>query len=215
MKLVIFDLDGTLLNTLQDLTDAANAALKACGFALRSKQEIQQFIGDGVTKLLERTLPDGQKNSENTARLKQAFFAYYDMHLWTNTFPYPGIEKLLQDLSARKVKLAVASNKYQSATQRLIKHFFAQIPFTAVLGQQEGVPTKPDPQMVFHVLRLAGVEAAESLYVGDSAIDMQTAKNAGVHACGATWGFRPSNELAAFNPLRLAETPQDILDIFH
>lgn len=214
MKLVIFDLDGTLLNTLQDLADAANAALKACGFAPRSKREVQQFVGNGVAKLLERSLPDDHKTSEHLARLQRAFLKYYDEHLWINTCPYPGIEKLLQDLSARKIKLAVASNKYQSAAERLIKHFFPHISFVAVLGQREGVPTKPNPQIVFDILSGAGVQAEETLYVGDSAVDMQTAINAGVKPCGVTWGFRPREELAVFSPLLLAVHPQDILHLF-
>ena len=211
MKLVIFDLDGTLLNTLDDLAASANAALSACGFAPRTKQEVQQFVGNGVTKLLERSLPDGAQTPENIAKLKQAFFAYYDAHLWDRTRPYPGIENLLQALAERGVKLAVASNKYQDAVERLIKHFFPEIPFVAISGQRDGVPTKPNPQMVFGILRAAGIGAADTLYVGDSAVDMQTAQNAGMHACGVTWGFRRREELAAFDGILLADKPVQIL----
>ena len=211
MKLVIFDLDGTLLNTLEDLAASANAALAACGFPARSVNEVRQFVGNGVAKLLERALPDGAKTPENIAQLKQAFFAYYDAHLWDHTRPYPEIEKLLQALAARGVKLAVASNKYQRATERLIKHFFPEIPFIAILGQRDGVPTKPNPQMVFDVLRTAEIRAADTLYVGDSSVDMQTAQNAKVRACGVTWGFRSREELAAFDGILLADKPVQIL----
>ena len=211
IKLVIFDLDGTLLNTLKDLAVAANAALRVCGFPPRSEQEIQHFVGNGVAKLLERALPPGSQTPENLARLKQAFFDDYDAHLWTHTTLYPGIENLLTGLAARKILLAVASNKYQRATARLIGHFFPHIPFVSVCGQRENVPTKPHPQIITDILQTACVLPSETLYVGDSAVDMQTAQNAGVKACGVTWGFRSREELAAFSPELLADSPQDIL----
>ena len=212
MKLVIFDLDGTLLNTLDDLAQAANAALRACGFAERSVDEVRQFVGNGVTKLLERALPEGQKNPENLARLKQAFFDYYNLHLWDQTRPYPGIESLLETLQVRGIKLAIASNKYQRAVEELVAHFFPHISFAAVWGQREDIPTKPDPRMVHEILRACDVSAADTLYVGDSAIDMQTAQNAGVRACGVTWGFRLREELSAFHPVLLADAPHQIFD---
>jgi len=212
IKLVIFDLDGTLLNTLDDLACSANAALSTCGFPPRSRQEVQRFVGNGVAKLLERALPSGTQTPENLTRLKQAFFDYYDAHLWTHTTPYPGIENLLTGLAARKILLAVASNKYQSATERLVRHFFPQLPFVAVSGQRENVPTKPNPQIVADILQTACVLPSETLYVGDSGVDMQTAQNAGVQACGVAWGFRPREELAAFAPCLLADTPKDLSD---
>lgn len=211
MKLVIFDLDGTLLNTLPDLAGAANAALAACGFAPRTEREVQAFVGNGVSKLLERALPDGQKTVENLELLKQSFFAYYDEHLWDQTAVYPGIKNLLEQLSQRGVQLAVASNKYQRAVERLIAHFFAPISFVAVRGQREGLPTKPNPQMVTDILQVARVNAEDALYVGDSAVDMQTAQNATVKACGVTWGFRAREELAAYQPALLADEPNEIL----
>lgn len=213
MKLVIFDLDGTLLNTLDDLAAAANAALQACGFAVRTKQQIRQFVGNGVSKLLERALPDGAKTPENVALLKKTFVAYYEDHLWETTTPYPGIENLLKQLTCRGVQLAVVSNKYQKATERLVTHFFAPLPFAAVCGQREGIAVKPHPQAVFSILAKTGIPAAETLLVGDSAVDMQTAQNAAIHACGVTWGFRPREELTAFHPLLVADKPQEILSL--
>ncbi len=211
MKLVIFDLDGTLLNTLKDLMCAVNAALATCNFPPRTQEEIQQFVGNGVSKLLERSLAQGEKTPEHLTRLKSAFFTYYDAHLWDYTQPYPGIKKLLQGLASRHVQLAIASNKYQSAVERLAAHFFPQVPFAAVLGQREGIPTKPNPQIVFEILKIAGVSPADALYVGDSAVDMQTAQNAGVKACGVTWGFRPRATLAAYCPAWLVDAPKEIL----
>ena len=213
IQLVIFDLDGTLLNTLDDLAYAANAALASCGFASRSLQEVQAFIGNGVEKLLFRTLPDGQKTPENLARMKHAFLDYYFAHLWEHTHPYDGITEVLTALQTRGIQLAVASNKYFPATEKLLTHFFAHIPFVAVLGQQEGVALKPDPAMVHTVLLQAHVKPENALYVGDSDVDMQTAHNAGVHACGALWGFRPREVLQPYHPEYLIETPRELLSV--
>ena len=211
--LLIFDLDGTLLSTMDDLAAAANHALAACGFAPRSTEECRNFVGNGVAKLLERALPKSARTPENLARMRTAFFAYYDTHLWNYTRPYAGITAVLETLQKRNVQLAVASNKYHAATQRLIAHFFPQISFAAVLGQRDGVPLKPHPQIVQDILAVAGETAAHTLYVGDSDVDMQTAQNAGVAACGVTWGFRPRETLAAYQPAYLIDRPQQLLDL--
>lgn len=211
--LIIFDLDGTLLNTLDDLTDATNHALTSCGFAPRTVDECRRFVGSGVTKLLERALPEQARNPENAARLRAAFFTYYDAHLRDHTFPYDGMGELLTTLQTRSVKLAVASNKYQAATERLIAHFFPQITFTAVLGQRENVPVKPHPQIVQDILAAAHETTAHALYVGDSDVDMQTAQNAGVKACAVTWGFRPRDMLAVYHPAYMLDSPVQLLDI--
>lgn len=212
-NLVIFDLDGTLLNTLADLSAAVNAALVQGGFAPRSLKQVQHFVGNGVEKLLLRALPDGYQTPENLARLKPAFFAYYDGHLWDYSHPYDGICTLLQSLQQRGVLLAVASNKYQRATEKLVAHFFPQIDFAAVLGQQAGRPTKPDPFIVQEILARARMTAQEALYVGDSDVDMQTAANARVTVCGVTWGFKTRDVLQAFHPAYLIDTPQELLTL--
>lgn len=209
--LVIFDLDGTLLNTIDDLATAANHALKVCGFPLRSVEECRQFVGNGVTKLLERALPVGSCTPENIARMRDAFFAFYDVHLADQTRPYEGIVALLSSLQARQIQLAVCSNKYQAATSRLVKHFFPTIDFVSVQGQQDGVPVKPHPQMVRNILTQAQATPSDCLYVGDSDVDMQTAKQADVKACAVTWGFRPREVLAAYEPAYWADTPAQIL----
>lgn len=211
--LVIFDLDGTLLNTLRDLSAAANHALAVCGFPPRTEQECCRFVGNGVGKLLERALPDGDKTSENLARMKKAFFDYYDVHLTDFTRPYAGIGKTLEALQARGVKLAVASNKYQRATSKLMTHFFPQITFASVLGQQDGIPTKPHPFMVEQLLKTTGELRTGTLYVGDSDVDMLTAQNAGVTACGVTWGFRSREVLATYSPAYLIDKPEQLLEI--
>lgn len=211
MKIAIFDLDGTLLNTIADLASAANHALEALGFPRRSEEECRQFVGNGVTKLLERALPEGSKTPGQVERMREEFFKYYDEHLWDATFVYPGMTELLDALQARGVMLAVASNKYQSATERLVKHFFPQIQFLDVLGQRDGVPVKPDPDIVYELLLSAGTKKEDVLYVGDSDVDMQTAKNAGVRVCAVTWGFRTRELLETFHPDFITGNPQDIL----
>ncbi len=211
--LVIFDLDGTLLNTIDDLTAAANHALWAYGFAPRSVDECRSFVGNGVSKLLERALPKHARTPANLQRMHQEFFAYYDAHLWDKTRPYGNIVSIVASLQGRGIKLAVASNKYQSATERLVEHFFPRVPFVTVLGQRENVPTKPNPQIVQEILSLANEPGENTFYVGDSGVDMQTAQNAGVKACGVTWGFRSREELAAYHPAYLIDCPYQLLDL--
>lgn len=210
MKVVIFDLDGTLLNTIADLAAAANHALTALGFPRRGEEECIRFVGNGVTKLLERALPDGAKTPENVERMREEFFKYYDEHLWDKTTVYPGITELLEALQTQGALLAVASNKYQSATERLVKHFFPQIHFLDVLGQRDGVPVKPDPDIVHEILLSAGVKKEDVLYVGDSDVDMQTAQNAGVRVCAVTWGFRSRELLEGYRPDFVTGNPADI-----
>lgn len=210
MKVVIFDLDGTLLNTIADLAAAANHALTALGFPRRGEEECTRFVGNGVTKLLERALPDGAKTPENVERMREEFFKYYDEHLWDKTTVYPGITELLEALQTQGALLAVASNKYQSATERLVKHFFPQIHFLDVLGQRDGVPVKPDPDIVHEILLSAGVKKEDVLYVGDSDVDMQTAQNAGVRVCAVTWGFRSRELLEGYRPDFITGNPADI-----
>lgn len=209
--LIIFDLDGTLLNTIDDLAAAANYALTACGFPARSVEECRQFVGDGVTKLLERALPTGTFSADNMARMREAFFSYYDAHLTDKTRPYDGVAQLLGDLQARNIELAVCSNKYQRATSRLMQYFFPKIDFVAVQGQVETIPVKPHPQMMCEILRAAHTIREDCLYVGDSDVDVQTAHNAGVKMCAVTWGFRSRDVLAAYHPDYFADEPAKIL----
>ncbi len=212
--LAIFDLDGTLLDTIDDLAQAANAALVSCGLPPRTVEECRQFVGNGVSKLLERALPEGNRTPEVLASMHTAFFAYYDAHLTDKTRPYSGIETLLNELQMRGVKLAVASNKYQCATERLIKYFFPHISFVAVLGQRKNIPVKPHPHIVQEILSLAHETRENTLYIGDSDVDMQTAQNADIKACGVTWGFRSRETLAAYHPAVLVDHPQEITRLF-
>lgn len=212
-ELLIFDLDGTLLDTVADLAASTNYALKQCGFPTHEVPAYRFFIGNGINKLFERVLPEENKSQENILELRKHFLDYYNGHNAELTVPYPGIPELLQKLQVRGLKLAVASNKYQSGTADLIQYFFPNINFSAVFGQQEGVAVKPDPTIVHNILKIANVEKSKVLYIGDSGVDMQTAQNAGIDACGVTWGFRPRAELEVFSPQYMVETPEEILNI--
>lgn len=212
-QLVIFDLDGTLLNTIADLAEAVNRALVACGFAEHPTDAYRFFVGDGVSKLFERALPPEARTAENIARIRTHFIPYYDAHNADLSRPYEGIVELLAELQSRGVKMAVASNKYQAATQKLVSHYFSDTDFVAVFGQREGVAIKPDPQIIFDVLEVAGVTPEDMLYVGDSNVDMQTGPRAGVDTVGVSWGFRPREELAAHNPVAIIDHPLQLLDL--
>ncbi|MDR0892257.1 MAG: HAD family hydrolase [Mediterranea sp.] len=211
-KLVIFDLDGTLLNTIADLAGSTNYALAQLGYPTRELKEFPMMVGNGINKLFERSLPEGEKTRENVLRVRRIFLEHYDTHNMDHTVPYPGIVEMLADLQAAGVQMAVASNKYQEATRKLIAHYFPEVPFVTVLGQRDGVPFKPDPTIVFDVLALTGVAKGEMLFVGDSGIDMHTALNAGVDACGVTWGFRPG-ELEPLRPAYIVSEATEITRI--
>ncbi|MBQ8889345.1 MAG: HAD family hydrolase [Bacteroidaceae bacterium] len=211
-KLIIFDLDGTLLNTIADLAMATNHALQQLGYPTHDTDTYRFFVGNGINKLLERSLPEAEKNEANVMRLRSHFLPFYDKHNADLSTPYPGIPELLQTLQLKGMKIAVASNKYQSATVKLILHYFPNIQFVEVLGQREGIAVKPDPSIVFDILRKAEVDKEEVLYVGDSNVDMQTALNAGVDAVGVSWGFRPRTELEAFHPLAVIDKADELLN---
>ena len=209
-KLVIFDLDGTLLNTIADLANSTNYALKVLGYPIHEPDKYNFMVGNGINKLFERALPDGEKTEENVLRVRQEFVPYYDQHNEEKSRPYPGVTELLETLQTAGMQLAVASNKYQAATEKLIAHYFPNIKFTAVFGQREGIPVKPDPIIVKEILQIAKVQEEETLYVGDSGVDMQTAINAGVTSCGVTWGFRPRTELESFHPDHIVDNAEEI-----
>lgn len=208
--LAIFDLDGTLLNTIADLATATNQALEACGFPTHPISAYPMFVGNGINKLFERALPAESRTEENIMRIRAHFLPYYDEHNADLSKPYPGIPQLLEELQTAGVHLAVASNKYQRATEKLIRHYFPTIRFAAVFGQREGIPVKPHPQIVEDILTLVPVNKEEVIYIGDSGVDMQTALHAGVESIGVTWGFRPKEELLQHSPTYLVDSADEI-----
>ena len=211
--LIIFDLDGTLLNTIADLAAATNYALEQCGYPTHSPEAYPYFVGNGVTKLLERVLPEDMRIRTNIDRMRRHFTEYYEVHMTDLTTPYPGIMDLLTKARERGYDVAVASNKYQAAVTRLIEDFFPDIKWAAVEGQKEGVPVKPDPSIVFSILSACPTPKTKVLYVGDSGVDMVTARRAGVESAGVTWGFRPVKELQENLADNIVSNPEEILAI--
>lgn len=214
-KLVIFDLDGTLLNTIADLAAATNQALQHYGYPTHEVEAYRFFVGNGINKLFERALPETERTEENILKIRSQFVPYYDTHNADLSRPYPGIPELLRTLQQKGIKIAVASNKYQAATRKLIAHYFPEINFVEVLGQREGIPAKPDPSIVNEIKIKAGVDEKEILYAGDSNVDMQTAHNAGVTAVGVAWGFRPRTELEALHPAYIIEKAEELLSLLN
>ncbi len=212
-KLVIFDLDGTLLNTIADLGAACNQALSHFHYPTHELADYPRLVGNGVNNLIRRALPEGERTEENVQRLRTVFVPYYDEHNCVFTKPYEGIVEVLNTLRERGIRLAVASNKYQAATQQIVAHFFPNT-FDCVLGEREGIARKPDPQIVTDIMAEIGIsDKSEVLYIGDSDVDMQTAKNAHLRAVGCLWGFCTEETLRAENPAILINKPEEILRI--
>ena len=195
IRFIIFDFDGTLLNTISDLAHSTNYALEKNGFPVHPIDAYKNFVGNGITKLFERALPDEKRAEDNIASIRKAFLPYYDTHNTKYTEPYEGIPGLLNTLQQEGIKMAVASNKYQQATEKLINMYFPEIKFTSVFGQREGIPVQPDPSLIYEPLKVADLPATDTLYIGDSGVDLQTASNSGITSIGVTWGFRPRSEL--------------------
>lgn len=189
-KAVIFDLDGTLLDTLEDLAAAVNYAMQEGGFPLHTVAQYRSMVGHGVRNLVTQALPENHRDEAQIDRSLATFKDYYTSHIDVHTHPYPGMQELVQKLNAEGVKLAVASNKFQSGTEYLVNRFFDGIPFVAILGNREGYPLKPDPEIVGEVLRKAGVSKEEAVMVGDSPTDMKTAANGGIRGIAVSWGYR-------------------------
>ncbi|MGN1046394.1 MAG: HAD family hydrolase [Candidatus Cryptobacteroides sp.] len=213
-KLAIFDLDGTLLNTIEDLAESCNHALTVCGFPARDLKEYNLMVGRGIYNLFRAALPEEARTEENVKRMAEVFIPYYDIHKCDLTRPYDGIKEMLDALSRAGVGLAVASNKYQEGAEGVVSHYFPDVDFVKVLGQSEGRPIKPSPEIVEEIMREAGVtDKGEVAYIGDSDVDMMTGANAGVRTIGVTWGFRSREELLEHNPWRTVDTPQELMKI--
>ena len=205
---VIFDLDGTLLDTLQDLAAAVNYALHQQGYPPRTVQEVCRFVGNGVEKLMRRAVPAGLPEERIMAALA-VFKEYYALHNNDATAPYPGIEALLGHLKARGVRMAIVSNKNDPNVKALARLYFPTTISMAV-GEGGGVRAKPCPDTVLHVMNTWGCDPSRVLYAGDSDVDIQTARNAGVDCASVCWGFRPEQELRAAGATLLVHTAQEL-----
>lgn len=210
-KLVIFDLDGTILDTLDDLTDSVNASLKRFGFSIRSREEVRSFVGNGIRKLMERAVPEGTESVE-IDKVHEFFKKYYKEHCADKTIPYLGILDLLKKLRQAGCKTAVVSNKADFAVQELCKRYFDGL-FDVVVGDREGILRKPAPDSVFEVLRLLEMKKKDAVYIGDSEVDIETAHNAGMDEIIVEWGFRKREFLEARGAKRIVSVPEEIARI--
>ena len=209
-KAVLFDLDGTLTDTLGDIADAMNRALRLHGLPEWPVEAYRYLVGNGAKVLSERCVRERQ---ELSAAVRQTYQAYYETHNLVQTKPYEGVPEMLQALVDRGIRLAVFSNKPDADTKAVVRHFFPEIPFAAVRGQVEGVPVKPDPTGALAVADEMGLAPGDFLYLGDTAVDMECALAAGMHPVGALWGFRTEEELRQSGAEHLARQPGDLLAI--
>lgn len=209
--LIIFDLDGTLLNTIDDLGHACNHALMQSGFPTHAIEEYPALVGNGVKNLIRRALPENERTEENVERVYTAFIPYYDAHNADYTRPYEGIMDLLQVLKKGGHTLAVASNKYQAATEKIVNQLFLGI-FDVVLGEREGIARKPDPQIVYDIFHATHTthNALTTLYIGDSLVDLETAQNAQVPFIACSWGFVSREALMNANATHIIDYPAEL-----
>ena len=210
----IFDLDGTLLDTLDDLADSANEALGAFGYAVHPVEAYRTFVGDGMAVLMERILPEQSRGAEDVARLLSTYQAAYDRRWKAKSRLYPGIGELIVSLNERGIPLAVLSNKPQAYTEIVMAHFFAEHRFDLIFGQRETVRRKPHPDGALEIAQFWKMDPAEILFIGDTSTDMDTATGAGMIPVGVLWGFRQEAELRAHGARFLVRTPAEILGIF-
>ncbi len=212
-KLVIFDLDGTLLNTLTDMAVSVNYALTECGFPTHDEDAYRLFVGDGIDRLFERALPPADRTQANITRMRDIFLPYYTVHKSDFTRPYAGLTELLERLQDRGMKLAVASNKYHAGTVAVVEKQFPTIQFDVVLGQRDGVTPTPSPQVIYDILDATGCELSEAIFVGDSGVDMLTGRNACIRTIGVAWGFRSIDELITDGANQVVQTAAELEDV--
>lgn len=210
---VIFDLDGTLLDTLDDLAASANRALRAHGHPPHPHDAYRWFIGDGSAVLIERALPAEKRTPDMIAVCLQALLSDYNRNWHSATRPYEGIPELLAELGRRNRPMAVVTNKPHRFTGSMVDHYFETVAFRAVLGQRDGIPKKPDPGQALTAAAAMAVSPSECLFLGDSAVDMETANRAGMLAVGAGWGFRPTRELIDAGAAHVLKHPLALLPL--
>lgn len=209
---LIFDLDGTLLNTLQDISDSTNKSLEAFGFPTHTYEEYKLVLGDGFRALIEKSLPEGT-DRDTIDKVLDLFEENYKENFQNKTRPYDGVVEMLEALNEKGVKIAINSNKMDDYTKSLAHKFFSHLPLVAVIGERQGVPKKPDPITANEIIELMGLSKDKVMYVGDSNTDMLTANNAKLDSTGVTWGFRKEEELVEHGATYIAYELQAILDI--
>jgi phosphoglycolate phosphatase len=213
IQAVIFDLDGTLLDTLADIADAANRVLAASGYPEHPEHAYRWFVGDGSAMLIKRALPPDCRDTENISACLECFIADYHQHWHHKTAPYPGIVELLGTLQERQLKMAVVTNKPHLFAGKTVAHYFPRTSFDPIFGQREGIPKKPDPTQALAAARHMQVAPHDCLFVGDSAVDIETARRAGMPSIGAGWGFRPKSELIDAGADHIIDHPMEVLPL--
>lgn len=211
-KAVIFDLDGTLLNTLADLADSCNYVLAAKGHQVYPVEQYKKFVGNGAAILMKRIHPEGTSQAELDDSLAR-FSEYYSAHKDIKTAPYEGIPELLGSLKQKGIRLCVLSNKPHEISTQIVKQYFGEDTFDIIMGKSADFPVKPDPTSCLYLIDKLGLEKKDVLYIGDSNVDMQTARNAGLTKCGVCWGFRSEAELTNEGADYLAHTTDDIFNL--
>ena len=210
-RAILFDLDGTLLNTLQDVADAVNKGLSSLSFPQHTTEAYKTIIGEGRDVLVRRALPVDHRDDETALKLLNMVNAEYQIHWSDNTRPYPGIPELLDALTAKHIKIAVLSNKADDLTNLCVTKLLSQWRFTLVAGAKPSVPNKPDPTAALQIAKQLDINPVEFLYLGDSDIDMKTANRAGMYAIGAGWGFRSEQELLGAGAKAVIQHPEELL----
>jgi phosphoglycolate phosphatase len=211
METYVFDLDGTLLDTLDDLTDAVNFALAACELPTRTREEVRAFIGNGIKTLMVRAV--GETNADRAEETLRIFKVYYAEHCLDKTKPYDGVKETLAELLKRGKKIAVVSNKADFATKKLCLSLFPEIPVAIGENESAGVRKKPAPDAVLAALQALNAQKETAVYVGDSEVDIQTANNAGIPCVSVSWGFKDREFLLANGAMKIIDEPKELLDI--
>lgn len=212
IKAVLFDLDGTLVNSLEDLATSCNIALEHFGFKTHETEKYKYFVGNGMPNLIERILPEDKRDSETHKKVFDVFYEHYSQHFADKTVPYEGIPELLGALKKKGLKIAIISNKKHEMTLEVVKKLFGDV-FDEVFGKMEGFPIKPDVRLTFKLMEKLGVKPDECVLVGDSGMDMAASVNAGCKGIGVLWGFRDKKELCENGAKFTVEKPCEISDI--
>lgn len=214
-KVVVFDLDGTLLDTIEDLRDSMNSVLMERGYPVHDSEAYKYFVGDGMRELARRALPEDKRSEDEVDSALKGMTAQYAQRWADKSAPYPGIDKLLNGLAEKGVKCAILSNKLDAFTKQVVEKLLPDWSFYPIFGERQamGVPKKPDPAGALEIAQILKVQPSECLYLGDTAVDMKTANAAGMYAVGVLWGFRKADELLENGAKILISEPQELLDI--
>ena len=212
IKAVLFDLDGTLVNSLVDLANSVNFALEKFGFPVHNTEDFKLFVGDGIPKMIERALPRESRDEATLKKVNEVFMEHYSVHYADNTLPYKGMPELINTLKARGFKLAVVTNKAQDMADKVVKKAYGEV-FDIIFGKRENIPAKPDPTATLTVIDELGVKPGECVFLGDSGNDVLTGFNSGAYSVGELWGYRDREELIANKAMYIINSPEELIDL--